>query len=101
MDKFKPMPMVSPAMEMPGPMPNMNAPMPMPYSPSFVSPSYTAPTYAAPINVHANFEAYNIIEPKKHHHHHGHCHRGCGWTSVGTILVLYILLVIILRGVVR
>lgn len=81
MEKYKPMPMTSPAMQMPmGPAP-MTAPMSYPMG---------------PVNVHASYEEINIYEPKKHHHH-GHCKVG-GWTSVGTILVLYILLVIILRS---
>jgi len=92
MEKYKPMPMnVSPAMEMPmGPM-AMNAPMPL------AAPINAPMPYpVAPVNIHANFEAYNFFEPKKHHYHHGHhCKTGCSFT---VILVLYILLVIILRS---
>jgi hypothetical protein len=91
MEKYKPMPMPGP---MPMPMPAVSpasmgpASKPMPY------PSYTAPSYTAPVNIHASYEEINIYEPKKHH---GHCHGGW-YTSIGVILVLYILLVIILRG---
>ncbi|MDF2962512.1 MAG: hypothetical protein K0S39_4247 [Paenibacillus sp.] len=87
MEKYKPMPMPMPT-QMPAPsMPTaMPAPAPMP-----------APQYAAPITLHASYEEINIYEPKKHHHH-GHCHKPVGWYSAGSILVLYILLVIILRS---
>ncbi|UQZ83729.1 hypothetical protein SK3146_02936 [Paenibacillus konkukensis] len=86
MDKFKPMPMPMPSMPMTSPAMQMPMP-PMNY-----------PMQAAPINLHATYEEINIYEPKKHHHGHC-CQTGGGWaTPVGTILVLYILLVIILRG---
>ena len=90
MEKYKPMPMP------------MHAPMPLPaVSPTSMGPAskpmpmpMPMPSYTAPINIHASYEEVNIYEPKKHH---GHCHGGW-YTSVGAILVLYILLVIILRG---
>ncbi|OXM82433.1 hypothetical protein [Paenibacillus rigui] len=84
MEKYKPMPMPAP-MPLPAVSPvsmgPASKPMPMPY-----------PSYTAPVNIHASYEEINIYEPKKHH--------GCGtwYTSAGIILVLYILLVIILRG---
>jgi hypothetical protein len=81
-------------------MPNMQMPnMQMPYvSPASMNPMPSMPAnQAAPVMVHASFEEINIYEPKKHHHHHAHC-KPAGGMSFGAILVLYILLVIILRG---
>lgn len=80
-------------------MPNMQMPnMQMPYvSPVSTNPMpYMPANQAAPVTVHASFEEINIYEPKKHHHH-AHC-KPAGGMSFGAILVLYILLVIILRG---
>ncbi|MEK3911264.1 hypothetical protein [Paenibacillus sp. FSL H7-0331] len=85
------------------PMSMSNAQMPnmqMPYvSPASMNPMPSMPAnQAAPVTVHASFEEINIYEPKKHHHHHhAHC-KPAGGMSFGAILVLYILLVIILRG---
>lgn len=93
MENLSPIAMPKP---MPYPMPNMMPNiMPVANAPVATSPAYTAPMM--PINVHASYEEVNIYAPKKHHHH---CHsaKGPGWNSVGSILVLYILLVIILRG---
>ncbi|SFL68388.1 hypothetical protein SAMN03159341_108208 [Paenibacillus sp. 1_12] len=75
-------------------MPNMQ--MPTNVSPASMNPMpYMPANQAAPVMVHASFEEINIYEPKKHHH--AHC-KPTGGLSMGAILVLYILLVIILRG---
>jgi hypothetical protein len=89
MEKFQSMPMSN--MQMPYTAPaQMHKPM------TAAMPS----SYVQPINVNASYEEINIYEPPKHHHHHAHCHTPGGkWSSAGSILVLYILLVIILRGV--
>jgi hypothetical protein len=88
MEKFQSMPMSN--MQMPYTAPaQMHKPM------TAAMPS----SYVQPINVNASYEEINIYEPPKHHHH-AHCHTpGGSWSSAGSILVLYILLVIILRGV--
>ncbi|MCR8635311.1 hypothetical protein [Paenibacillus radicis (ex Xue et al. 2023)] len=102
MEKYKPMQMPMHHVPMPGPnMPAPNMPAPNMQMPVMQMPA-PAPMpvhhYSAPINLHASYEEINIYEPKKQHHH-GHCHKpAVGWTTTGTILVLYILLVIILRG---
>jgi hypothetical protein len=81
-------------------MPQMQAPYSAP-APTHKPMTSAIPTggYVAPITVNASYEEINLYETKKHHHHHhAHCHPVGGSLSVGAILVLYILLVIILRG---
>lgn len=107
MEKYQPFAMQPMAA---APMPNLApAYTPMNVAPAYTSPVNVAPAHMAPmnvapaammpkpvyspINVHASYEEINIYQPKKHHHHF---HPGVR-TSIGAILVLYILLVIILR----
>ncbi|WP_281889673.1 hypothetical protein [Paenibacillus sp. YYML68] len=66
-------------------------------APSYVSPAaMPQPVYSAPVNIHASYEEINIYAAptaaKKP------AHVGGVGTSTAAILVLYILLVIILRG---
>ncbi|NOU96586.1 hypothetical protein GC093_25685 [Paenibacillus sp. LMG 31456] len=98
MEKYKPMQMPMHHVQMPAP--NMSAPnMQMPVMQMPNQAPMPVHHITAPINLHASYEEINIYEPKKEHHHgHGHYHKPVGWSSVGTILVLYILLVIILRS---
>jgi hypothetical protein len=96
MEKYPPMshmhmPHISPAAHVPN-MPNM--PMPQ------ISPATQMPINYHPVTLHASYEEINLYGPKKHHHHHCHCPRPV-YSSAGIILVLFILLVIILRSVVR
>lgn len=90
MEKYQPMPMSNMQMPYTAPAAPMHKPM------TSAMPS----SYAQPINVHASYEEINIYEQKKPHlHPQVHCHTPGGWSSAGSILVLYILLVIILRSV--
>ncbi|MCZ8515130.1 hypothetical protein O9H85_22445 [Paenibacillus filicis] len=105
MENISPLGMHKP-MPYPNMMPTAVSPMaagpaniaPMAVGPANIAPMAAAPMmpYPAPVNVHTSYEEINIYAPKKHYFH-GYP----GWTSVGVILVLYILLVIVLRGLHR
>jgi hypothetical protein len=95
MEKYQPMSGYN--MQMPYTTPtSTSAAMPKPMTSAMPS------SYAQPINVHASYEEINIYEQKKPQIHHqasqAHCHTPGGWSAAGSILVLYILLVIILRS---
>jgi hypothetical protein len=95
MEKYKPMPM--PHMQQ-----IYSAPAPMPSPIPSPGPSAMPLSYAAPVTLHASYEEINIYEQKKHHPHGHHCHQPVhGHFSAGAILVLYILLVIVLRGFIK
>ncbi|WP_442604563.1 hypothetical protein [Paenibacillus sp. KN14-4R] len=111
-----PMPAAPMPMPMPMPMPAAPMPMPMPMAPKpvhvteknflFIAPTqvmekpmwdgcHHKPVYVSPVNQ----------QPLVHHCHHKPMHiqsTGCGkkgkWSSTGELLVLFILLVIIVRG---
>ncbi|TXK81009.1 hypothetical protein [Paenibacillus sp. N3.4] len=93
-------------MSMPAPQP-MPAPMPM-TMPIMQQP---APIMHKPvhndIHLHASYQQTSVVFPKPHHPHHHHHHHPvavqpvsvCSTNnSAGSILVLFILLVIITRG---
>ncbi|NOU89253.1 hypothetical protein GC102_26390 [Paenibacillus sp. LMG 31460] len=85
-----PMPMPTP---IPAPMP-MPMPMPMPVQ--------QAPIMQSPIHndihLHASYQQTSYVFPKPAVHHHPVA-KVSSYNSVGSILVLFILLVIITRGI--
>ncbi|MFC5446738.1 hypothetical protein [Paenibacillus aestuarii] len=82
---YQPMPMPAP-MPMPMPMP-MPAPMPVAQAPAHND-----------IHLHASYQQTQIVFPKPAHVSHAAPVAVAPYSSAGSILVLFILLVIITRG---